>query len=260
MSDKTVRRKKIIVGNWKMNPQTLPEAKELAAQVAKKTRGLRKIVAVVCPPFVFLSDVAKKIAKSPVKAGYQDVHFAESGSHTGFISPPMIKNLGASYVIVGHSERRKAGEDDELVNKKVQAALKAGIIPVVCVGESERNKQGDFLEFIKNQIKSAFLGVTKRQMMDVIIAYEPIWAIGAENAMQPRDVHQMTLYVRKILAEMYDRTTASLVPVLYGGAVNPLNAAHIMGEGQADGLLVGRASLSAKDFGEILDIANSVRW
>ena len=250
--------KKIIIGNWKMNPASAAEAKKIISGVKKAAAGLSKIEVVVCPPTLYALEASKLLAKDKkVRLGMQDISFAEgTGSQTGFISGLMAANAGAFATIIGHSERRMQGETDEIVNKKVLAAEKAGLRMVLCVGEQSRSTDGQYLEVIKQQIMIALAKLQKKSFESVVIAYEPAWAIGAKEAMSPQDIHEMSLYIKKILIEIAGKEIGADVPVLYGGSVNPTNAESIIYDGEVQGLLVGRDSLVPDNFGQIMKVAN----
>jgi len=249
--------KKIIVGNWKMNPVSPEEAKALVAGIKKEAKKALKISeAVLCPPAVYLAETAKALSATKLLVGSQDVHFVEGvSSQTGFISAIQYKNAGAKYAIIGHSERRERGDTDEIVNKKTLAALNAGLVSITCFGEKTRQSNGEYLAVIRSQIEKALVGVSSDMLKKVLLSYEPVWAIGAKEAMTPRDLHEMSLYIRKVLIGLYGAPVAAGVRILYGGSVNPTNAEAIMKEGEVDGLLVGRDSLNAVNFVQILAIA-----
>lgn len=251
--------KKIVIGNWKMNPAAFEEGKTLIAGIKKqlaKKKGGKIASLVICPPNLYLRDVAKLLEKTKIMPGVQDVaSFENVGSKTGSVSAVMARNSGAKYAVIGHSERRAAGETDLDVNKKTLLAIAAKMTAVVCVGESSRDASGDYLEFIRAQVQAALEKVEKKDLSEVIIAYEPVWAIGAKEAMTPHDLHQMSLYIRKVLIEIFGADWGPNIPVLYGGSVTPLNALGIVRDGAVDGLLVGRDSLSAENFVEIARLA-----
>jgi triosephosphate isomerase len=245
-------KKKLIVGNWKMNPNTLLEAKRIYRSVRKVSSVLSGTDVVICPPFVYLGVFLNKKNDSPIGIGAQDAYFEEQGAFTGEVSANMLKNLGVEYVIVGHSEKRKSGDTDEIISKKVEALLKMGIHPILCVGEKERDDHGVYLETLKNQIKNSLNKVSKKNISKLIVAYEPLWAIGAKEAMSPSVVHEMALFVKKVLSDMYGHDEAVSTPVLYGGSVNFRNAGDIIVQGEVDGLLVGRESINSTGFVELL--------
>jgi triosephosphate isomerase len=241
--------KKLIVGNWKMNPQSLKDAEALFKGVALATKDTKNADIVICTPFPYLS-IAKSVKTKKIKFGAQNVSQEKEGAFTGEVSASMLASVGASYVIIGHSERRKAGETNEMVAKKIGQALKAKLLPIVCVGESVRDTHGEYLGFIKQQIRECFSSISKAQMKSIIIAYEPIWAISSNNGRQavPEEFTEVRIFIRKVLSDMFDSKIAHAAQILYGGSVGPDDAASFLIEGQADGLLVGRNSLSAKKF------------
>jgi triosephosphate isomerase len=245
----TSKPKKIFVGNWKMNALTVPEVEARIRKLAQNLKNSKSTV-VICPPFPYLGAFKKKPAQ--VALGAQDIFFEEKGSFTGQVSAEILKLLNVSHVIIGHSERRQLGESDETVNKKVLIALKSKITPIICIGETTRDEEGNYLALIKEQIEKALVGVSKNELSKIIIAYEPVWAIGATAAMAPRDVHEMTIYIKKMLTDLYKVKTRVSIPILYGGAVDPLNARALLADGEADGFLVGRQSLDPKNFLEII--------
>jgi triosephosphate isomerase len=254
-------RKKLVVGNWKMNIMNVADAKKLVSGVKRKTAKIRKTEVVFCPPFVYLADLKNLVGKNIKqnhKLGVQNISQEEKGALTGEVSAAQVRQYGVTYAIVGHSERRKMGETDEMVNKKVQLALQYKMTPILCIGEALHDENGDYLQFIKNQLKLALRGITNSQISDIVIAYEPIWAIGAKDAMQSRDIHAMTLYIKKCLQDMF-QSYASPVKILYGGAVNVSNTAEIVSDGFVDGLLVGRDSLEIENFAQIIQAVESVK-
>lgn len=252
--------KKLIVGNWKMDPQTMKEASSIFLKTRTIAGSLRKVDTVVCPPAVFLGDLRAKVTGSRCVLGAQDCHFEPSGAHTGEVSSLQLKSLGVRYVIIGHSERRKDGESDERVGKKVEAVLRSGLSVILCVGEEGRDRGGRYLGKIHQQILVDLQSVPKKDLGRVVIAYEPIWAIGekARRSAHPRDVLEMKIFIRKVLSDMFGKSDAEKVLFLYGGSVDEKNARDFLLAGEADGLLVGRASLEPKVFGEILKITESL--
>jgi triosephosphate isomerase len=254
------KQKQLIIGNWKMNPWKTEDARKIFDGIKKEAGKLAHVQTVICPPFVFLSDFSKKISGHRFVLGAHDVFSELDGAYTGEISPLMLSSVGAKYVIVGHSERRAMGESDEAINKKVLAALKMGLTVVLCVGERERDTGSEYFQFIKNQIEAALLKVPKRSLISLVIAYEPVWAIGekATGVATPADLLEMAIFVRKILSDMFDRPSTRLIPILYGGSVDEKNAESFLKEGEANGLLVGRASLDPGKFVKILKIAEKV--
>ncbi len=242
--------KTLIVGNWKMNPGNIKKAEEIFLAIKDSAKSLKNTKVVICPPFVYLNDLEKKALSSKISLGAQDVFWENNGSFTGEISPEMLK--GESYVILGHSERREIGETDEMVSKKISSALKAKLIPIVCIGEKERDEHGEYLLFLKNQIVNSLAKISKLQLAKIILAYEPVWAIGKKEAMQVTEIHEMTIFIKKVLSEITKSKNIFEIPVLYGGSVNHSNAKEIITLGEVDGLLVGRESLEPKKFGLLL--------
>ncbi|MCB9815520.1 triose-phosphate isomerase [Candidatus Nomurabacteria bacterium] len=242
----------LVVGNWKLNPVTLKEAIALGAAVAKKHKKAEEPCVAIAPPFPYLSDVGKKISKSSVSLAAQDVYFKNIGAHTGEVSVLQLKDLGVKYVIIGHSERRAMGETDEEVKQKTQITLKHLLTPIVCVGERERDELGNFFSFVESQLRNLSEVFTSIQIKKVVIAYEPIWAIGTGNTATADDVKEMQLFIESVLTKLYDRPTAKNVRLIYGGSVKPDNARTLQSEGGMNGFLVGGASLKAEDFASII--------
>ena len=247
--------KKIIIANWKMNPVSAKEAERILNEVKKTVSRLKKTQVVICPPFIYFNNLRKIIGRSAnLSLGAQNAFWEIEGAFTGEVSPEMVKNYGGSYVILGHSERRALGETDEMVSKKTLACLKTRLKTVVCVGEKIRDEQGDYLVFLRDEIRNSLNKIQKKFLKSVIIAYEPIWAIGKKDteAMSPADIHEMAIYIKKILSEIYGQESALAVPILYGGSVGGGNAGNIIKSGGVDGLLVGHQSLKPENFNEIL--------
>jgi triosephosphate isomerase len=256
-------KRKIIVGNWKMNPTSLAEAQNIFKKVKAAASKLKSTHVVMCPPFVFIGKFAPmKLAgkaKKMVAIGAQDVFYEPQGAFTGNVSAPMLKELGLTHVIIGHSERRAAGETDETVSKKVLAALEAGIHPIVCVGEVTRDPQGMYLETLKNQIKNSLSNVPKKLFSQIVVAYEPVWAIGAKEAMDAATIEEMTIFVKKTISDLSDHENGIATPVLYGGSINFRNAPDIISRGKVDGLLVGRESVNTPGFIELLKAVDPLK-
>ena len=245
------KKKILIVANWKMNPETAEKAKEIFLGTKKTTKILKNVRVVVCPPFVYLSNLEKLNAGSVV-LGAQDVFWDKAGSYTGEISPGMLSKEG--YVIIGHSERRALGESDELISKKIISAIKSGLRPILCIGEKERDVHGEYFNFLRTQITNSLVKVSKKYLTKLVIAYEPIWAIGKSEAeaMRPRDIHETSIFIKKVLSDIYDKKVAVLVPILYGGSVGYENAKDIIVQGEVSGLLVGHESLKVDKFSALL--------
>lgn len=243
-----------------MYPVSIKDAQEKFKGIKKVASTLRNVQTVICPPFVYASELKKLVTGHRCVVGAQNAWFENEGAFTGEVSPAMIASLKISYVILGHSERRAHGETDELVNKKVVAAVKAGLTVVLCVGETERDPDGEYLKHIGSQIKVALKGIAKKDLAKVVIAYEPIWAIGknALRAASTDDALEVSILIKKTLAELYAKE-GSTVAILYGGSVDAKNAWEFLMKSHVDGLLVGRASLDPKVFGEILKSADSIK-
>jgi triosephosphate isomerase len=242
--------KKLIVGNWKMNPSSREDARRLVKDIKKASAKSKGADIVVCPPSVYLRDAKEVLNKGKTSLGAQDMFWDSAGAYTGEISPLMLQDLGIKFVILGHSERRAQGETDEMVNKKVKAALKHRIVPIICVGEKERDPHGYYLATVKKQVEHAFFGVAGTAIKNCVIAYEPVWAVGNKDfeTPSPHDAVEMTIFIRKILADRYGAKKVSDLRVLYGGSANPKNADSFLREKDIAGLLVGRESLDAKKF------------
>ena len=244
-----LKNKKLIIGNWKMSPATLAEAKKLVTNVTKTATKLRKTTAVLAPAFVHIAPFTAK--KSKILWGAQDVCLKREGSHTGEVGIRMLKDLKVEFVIIGHSERRLMGEANDIIAKKVVTTLAEGLKPVLCIGETVRDTDGEYLNELKTQLLECLADVKRGDMLDLVIAYEPVSAIGATESLNSHDIHTSVLYIRKVLAEHFSKDLALSAMVLYGGSVNVDNAVDIIKNGGVDGLLVGRASLS-NEFGELL--------
>ncbi len=259
-STKLTTRKAFIAGNWKMNTDSHTSVK-LAQDVVSMSRDVAgsAVDVAVCPPFVYLQQGAKALSSSRVALGAQDVYFEQKGAFTGEISAGMLKDAGCTYVICGHSERRHViGEGDELVNKKVHAAILGGLLPILCVGELlEERKANKTTEVVTRQMKKGLAGLSPEKMSAVTIAYEPVWAIGTGLTATPQQAQEVHALIRKLLAEVFGRKIAGEIRIQYGGSVKPDNAGELMAEEDVDGLLVGGASLKADDFTAIVKAAVS---
>ena len=250
--------KHLIIGNWKMNPPTLAEAKRIIRSTRTVAIGLSNTEVVACPPYVYISSgISKK--SNILGLGSQTVSIHEAGAHTGEVSAGMLNDMGVQYVILGHSEQRAAAETDDMVSKRIVATLEAGLIAVVCVGEKVRDEQGAYLDALKDQIKNTFAGVQSKYAKNVIIAYEPVWAIGAKEAMVPEQIYETSLFVKKVFSDIFSQESAMKVKVLYGGSVNFRNAGDIISIGKVDGLLVGRESVNIPGFKELLKAVDQVK-
>jgi triosephosphate isomerase len=251
--DKTT--KKIICGNWKMNPLTLKEAEKLFNDVAKNISEVKRTEIVICPPFLFLErikSVGSRIKK--ISLGAQDAFGRDTGAFTGEVSGEMLYSAGIKYVILGHSERRAMGETNDDVNKKIRDSLRAGLRPILCVGENMRDESHNYFSFIKTQLEVGLAGISKNSTAKIIIAYEPIWAISTTPQRKDAtsdDSREMSIFIRKILFDKFGKE-ASKVRIVYGGSVSERSSDDFLRNGGVDGLLVGHASLEAKKFLKII--------
>ena len=238
----------LVVANWKLNPKNLAEAEKIISLY----ESVRGVSLVVCPPSLYLHPL-RKAKKGRTALGAQDVFYEKEGAYTGELSAGMLKDAGATHILVGHAERRARGENDEDVARKMGVVVRSGLVAVLCVGEKERDEHGFYLNRLKEQLEKGLKEVTPSLLKHVVVAYEPLWAIGASAgfAISPRDLHETTLYLRKILHSLFKEKGLS-VPILYGGSVTPDNASSFVDTGEADGLLVGRESLKPKGFNSIL--------
>lgn len=245
---------KLIVANWKMNPRTLKEAKKIFTQFKKeKINTLNKTV-VFCPPTIFLKDIKSLYRGNKIFFGAQDVHFEDEGQFTSDISIPMIKEAGARFVILGHSEVRAKGDTDENISKKVFKALKEDLHVLLCIGEKVHDAQATYLTLISEQIKSALRYVSPALIKKLNIVYEPVWAIGkGASAMNSHDIHFMTLCIKKELIARFGKNIGASIPILYGGSVDSYNVKKIVDDGAVDGVLVGRASVNPGEFAKIIN-------
>lgn len=245
--------KPIVIGNWKMHPESLKKAEKLFGDVMRRVARLRTPCTVgVAAPSVYLETLTKRARGKRIMVGAQNVHASPWGAFTGEVSMPMLKDIGAAFVIVGHSERRAMGETSEHVGQKLAAVLKSGAYAVLCVGEQARDEEGVFLEFVGEQIASALEAIPERHISRLIIAYEPVWAIGTGENATPQDAREMRLFIQKLLSHMMGEKRAMRVPVLYGGSVNEDNITAFAEEADVDGYLVGGASLDAEQFTSVI--------
>ncbi len=241
----------LVVGNWKLNPGTSKEASELFRKISVATKKIDHATIVVAPPTIHIPAVAR-VQKPGVVLGAQDAHFEERGACTGSVSATLLSEFNVQYIIVGHSERRALGETNDQVAKKVKAVLKRRLTPVVCVGELERDDRGQFYTVVAEQLRSIFTVLSPQEMTKVVIAYEPIWAIGTGKTATPADVKEMQLFIKSTITKIASRSTAERVRLLYGGSVKESNAAMLHTEGGMQGFLVGGASLVPSEFAAIL--------
>ena len=250
-------RKTIIAGNWKMN-KTASETKQFADELKTILPRAKWCDVLVCVPSVNIPAALRAFKDMRVSVGAENVFYEKSGAYTGEVSADMLKDLGVKYVIIGHSERRQYfGETDITVNKKVHAALEAGLHPIVCVGESlEQRELGVTMDLISLQVKSALAGVSAEKLRKCVIAYEPVWAIGTGRTATPEQAGEVCTFIRATIRHMYGARIARSVTVQYGGSMKPANAAELLSQPDIDGGLIGGASLKAADFVEIVNAAN----
>ena len=245
--------KKIIIANWKMNPATPKEALRIFSVIHRETKSIKNIDVIFTPPFVFLPLLKQ------AKLGAQDVFFEKSGAFTGEISALQLKAYGITHVIVGHSERRAMGETEEIVQKKLKTVLESGLKAILCIGENERNREEAFPVIMRHELHSALLKIKKSALRNLIVAYEPIWAIGTGHAETPEHAFEITILIRRDLYKIAGRSIASKLPIIYGGSVASKNAVSFIKDGGMDGLLVGGASLRAREFVKIVKGSSEVQ-
>lgn len=243
--------KALIVANWKMNPLSFKEAKKLFDATKKAADAAKSVSIVVAPPSIFLRGLTDSYKGKKLAFAVQNAHFEKEGAFTGDISLSQAKDAGASYGIVGHAERRAAGETNDDARKKVAAALAAKMTPILCVGERDRTGDGAHFSFVAEQLRAGFADVPKGKAARVIVAYEPVWAIGAPKPMSAHDMHEMAIFIRKTVVEAL-AGDGMKVAILYGGSIDETNAADMMQNGDVSGLLVGRASTDAKKFSALI--------
>ncbi len=250
-------RKTIIAGNWKMN-KTPAETKEFIAQLKPHAARAKWCETVLCVPYIDLPAAVKAAKNTRVFIAAQNMHHAESGAYTGEVSAPMLCSLGVKYVVVGHSERRQYfGETDEIVAQKVQAALKCGLRPIVCVGESLAQREKNLtLDHVRMQIKTIFFGVDPKDVKKIVVAYEPIWAIGTGKTATAEQADEVGRAIRECIREIYGARHARSVTILYGGSMNPQNAGELLAMPDVDGGLIGGASLDWEKFVDVMESAN----
>ncbi|WP_273131136.1 triose-phosphate isomerase [Metabacillus sp. HB246100] len=247
-------RKPIIAGNWKMN-KVASEAKSFVEEVKSLVPTAESVDSVVCAPALFLESLVNSTKDTDLKIGAQNMHFEESGAFTGEISPVALNDLGVSYVVLGHSERREMfAETDESVNQKTLAAFKHGLTPIVCCGETlEEREAGKTNELVGDQVKKALQGLSEDQVKETVIAYEPIWAIGTGKSSSAEDANEVCAHIRQVVASEFSQAAADAVRIQYGGSVKPANIKEYMAQPDIDGALVGGASLEAQSFLQLLE-------
>ncbi|MHC4713079.1 MAG: triose-phosphate isomerase [Planctomycetota bacterium] len=248
-------KKMFVCGNWKMNTD-LASARSLA-EALKTLAGDSNVEVGACPPFVYLAAASEVLKGSNVSLGAQDVYFEAGGAFTGEISAAMLLDVGCTYAIAGHSERRHViGETDELINKKVRAALAAGLKPILCVGELlEEREEGSTEDVVSRHVVEGLKDVSAADATKVVVAYEPVWAIGTGKTATPEQANEVHVFIRSLLGDMFGSETASAIRIQYGGSVKPENAFDLMGQSEVDGALVGGASLKADSFAKVISEA-----
>ncbi|MDD5771335.1 MAG: triose-phosphate isomerase [Candidatus Omnitrophica bacterium] len=252
-------RKTIIAGNWKMY-KTLKDGQELAVALRRDLYKIENTDIVICPPFTLLGFLADALESSNIAVGAQDLYWQEEGAFTGEVSPAMIKDAGCLYVIIGHSERRQFfDETNETVNKKIKAALKCGLIPIVCVGENLQEREADkTFKVIEEHINKGLADISASDMSKIIVAYEPVWAIGTGKTATPEQAQEVHKFIRGLLSKIYGQEAAEGIRIQYGGSVKPENITELMNKPDVDGALVGGASLKAESFAAIVTKASEV--
>ena|SRR3989338_3265805 len=237
-----------------MYPQTLGETKKVVGQLKNSAKKVHGVKIVVCPPTLFISSIVSWVKGVPISVGAQNAFTLDVGAYTGETSLAALRHIGATHVIVGHSERRALGEDDAFVAKKAIAAVKSGLCAILCVGEAVRDEGGAYFTEVGKELRDSLLGFPKSEIGRLVVAYEPIWAIGAKalRPATPEDFREMSVFIKRNLVDRFGKKAGFTVPILYGGSVDEHNAGGFLGEGGADGLLVGRASLDPKKFVNII--------
>jgi len=251
-------RKPFVAGNWKMNTD-INSGVALAGGIADQTSSITGdgVDVALIPPFVYINQIVKQLSGVKIAVGAQDLYFEQKGAFTGEISSDMLKDVGCSYVLCGHSERRHIiGENDELVNKKVCAAVSGGLLPILCVGETlDQRKAEKTQEVVGRQLREGVKGLDAERILAVTIAYEPVWAIGTGCTATTEQAQEVHCFIRGLLAQIYDNEISQKIRIQYGGSVKPENAAELMAQPDIDGALVGGASLKVEDFVAIIKAA-----
>ncbi|WP_182201257.1 triose-phosphate isomerase [Paraliobacillus salinarum] len=247
-------RKKVIAGNWKMN-KVSAEAEQFVADTKNKVPSSDKVESVVCAPFPYLQTLVKESAGTDLAIAAQNMHYEDNGAFTGEVSPAMLKDIGVTYVVLGHSERREYfAETDETVNKKTHAAFNHGLTPIVCVGETlEQRESNQTMDLVADQVKKALANLSEEQVKATIIAYEPIWAIGTGKTATSEQANEVCTHIRKVVAESVSSDAAEAVRIQYGGSVKPANVDELLAQSDIDGALVGGASLEADSFLKLVE-------
>ena len=253
---------KLIVGNWKMYPKTFAEAKQIFTLHKKVAGKMKRTKIIICPPTLFVYPLVQALSKAKnISVGAQNAYSEDEGARTGETSPAALTSVGVTHVILGHSERRAMGETDNLIALKASQAIRNKLTVIVCVGEHARDDAGAYFNEVREQLRRSLEGFPKNESKRLVVAYEPIWAIGAKavRSATPTDFHEMSILIKRHLVEQFGKIAGFKVPILYGGSVDDRNAEGFMLQGGADGLLVGRVSLDAEKFGEIIRIAEQIK-
>lgn len=253
-------KKKTVIANWKMNPEKYKEAEKLLVSVLKPFPRFKKTNVIICPPAIYLQRL-EKISKK-VSFGGQNMFWLEKGAQTGEISPSMLVDAKAKYVIIGHSERRAMGETNEDINKKLKLSLSFGLIPIVCIGESDRDENHEYFNIVKSQIEECLFGLSRQSLSKIMIAYEPVWAISTtpnHRFATPADSKEMSIFIQKVISDTFGVSGSSLPTVLYGGSVDERDVGSFLEDGGIEGVLVGGASLKPEKFTEIIKICEALK-
>ena len=248
----------LVVGNWKMNPATLGKAQKLFLDIRKGLKHRKSNVdIVIAPPYPYISEMERLSPSQRIQLASQDASYEAGGAHTGMVGVSMLKSVGVEYIIAGHSERRAQGETDEEIYNDVQAVIKSGLSVIVCVGEQHRDDHGNYFGIVEAQLRAAVRDLAIAQLKRVVIAYEPVWAIGTGETASAQDAQEMKLFIQKVLSDTFGRSSIKKVRILYGGSVKKSNAAELLNEGEVDGFLIGGASLKASEFLSIINHAET---
>lgn len=249
-------RRKVVAGNWKMNMNLSGTIELISAIKNELSKSDSKSEVIVCPPFTSLETAVTVVKGSSIKVGAQNMHYESDGAFTGEISADMLKSVGCEYVILGHSERRTLfGESDEMINKKVKKALSSGLKPIFCVGETLEERESNLTEkVVEKQVKNGLSGISESELSELIIAYEPVWAIGTGKTASPEQAQEVHKFIRNLISKLYSNNLADNLVIQYGGSVKPDNAEELFSQPDIDGGLIGGASLKADSF---ISIVNS---
>jgi len=249
-----MRKKPFIVGNWKMN-LTLEEGIKFAKSLKNSLQNKHELMCGICPPFIFLKDICRVLEDSGICVGAQNIHSEKNGAYTGEISALMVQEVGCTHVLIGHSERRHLfGEVDSFINAKIKTALGINLKPIFCIGETFHEREEGKTEYVvKNQLKNGLLGIENNRIEELVIAYEPVWAIGTGKTASPEQANEVHSFIRGFLTDEYGKDIANSVYIQYGGSVKPENARELIAQPEIDGFLVGGASIKVESFLKIID-------